>query len=199
MEAAVINNTTGPVQNLILSARIFSSKGEELDRREIKLSVEANTVAEGFRIDVPEQAKNSVVFIKLILRDERGQILSDNFYWYAAQPAGYRKLEEMSGAVVDCSASQKTEDGWTRVDVTLTNGSQSIALATEATLRSATTKGRLLPAYQSDNFISLLPGERRSITVEVPASVAGKGEMQVWLTGWNVRAATVPVERARLD
>ena len=197
MEAAVINNTTRPVQNLTLSARIFSTKGEELDRREAKLSVEANTTAEGFRMDVPEQAKSGVVFIKLILRDERGQILSDNFYWYAAQPAGYRKLDEMSGAVVDCSASQKTEAGWTRVSVTLTNRSQDIALATEATLRSATTKALLLPAYQSDNFISLLPGERRSMTVEVPASAAGNGELQVRLTGWNVRAATVAVEHAR--
>jgi hypothetical protein len=197
MEAAVVNNTPRPLPNLTLSARVFSSTGEELDRREQKVSVEANTAAEGFRIDVPEQAKDSIIFIKLILRDERGQILSDNLYWHAAQPAGYRKLNDMKGVEIDGSASRKTEAGWTRVSVTLTNRSRGIAVATQVTLRDAATRRRLLPAYQSDNFISMLPGERHSITVDVPAGVAGNGELQVWLTGWNVRGATITVESAR--
>jgi hypothetical protein len=49
-----------------------------------------------------------------------------------------------------------------------------------------------LPAYQSDNFFSLLPGEMRRVTIEVPTAAARR-EMQVTLTGWNVRPLAVPV------
>ena len=37
---------------------------------------------------------------------------------------------------------------------------------------------RILPAYYSDNYVSLLPGESREVDIEYPAS-ADKGEPQI--------------------
>jgi hypothetical protein len=74
------------------------------------------------------------------------------------------------------------------VIVDLTNRSAVVALATQVVLRSVSTKARVLPAYASDNFVSLLPGEKRQLTIEVPAS-AIKGEMEIALTGWNLKDA----------
>lgn len=39
--------------------------------------------------------------------------------------------------------------------------------------RVGSAAARVLPAYASDNFVSLLPGERRRITLEIPASAGG--------------------------
>jgi hypothetical protein len=78
----------------------------------------------------------------------------------------------------------------------LTNRSSGIALATDVTLRYESNKARVLPAYQSDNFVSLLAGEKRHITVEVPGNVAD-ARMQVALRGWNVSALTIPVRKTR--
>jgi hypothetical protein len=50
----------------------------------------------------------------------------------------------------------------------------------------------VLPAYASDNYVSLLPNERRRITVEIPATAA-RGGLTVTLSGWNVRSSVVPV------
>ncbi len=50
---------------------------------------------------------------------------------------------------------------------------------------------RVLPAYYSDNYVSLLPGELRQIQIECPAS-AVKGKLEIGLTGWNIQASTVP-------
>jgi hypothetical protein len=52
----------------------------------------------------------------------------------------------------------------------------------------------VLPAYASDNFVSLLPGENRRVTIEVPARVR---DAAVELKGWNVRNAFIPVTPAR--
>jgi hypothetical protein len=62
------------------------------------------------------------------------------------------------------------------------------------TLRNAADGTRVLPAYYADNYVSLLPGEKRSIDVEAPAN-AVKGPLRVGLTGWNVAAASLPVNK----
>jgi hypothetical protein len=51
---------------------------------------------------------------------------------------------------------------------------------------------RLLPAYAKGNYISLLPGERRSVEISVPAA-AVKGNIEVAVRGWNVQPQTVDV------
>lgn len=193
---AIINNTTRPVQNLRLSARVLAPSGEELFKREETISAPAGAATEVFPVEMPRQAADGVVFFKLLLRDEMGRTLSENFYWHAAQKSGYRRLNDMAEATVDCAAVRRDEAGAARVEVDLTNRGACIALAVQATLRRAFDGARVLPAYASDNFISLLPGESRRITMEAPMTARG-GEMQVALKGWNVRATTVAAQRSR--
>jgi hypothetical protein len=50
----------------------------------------------------------------------------------------------------------------------------------------------LLPAYYSDNYVSLLPGEERTITIDVPADEV-KGSLHCKLRGWNVVQDTARV------
>ena len=196
LETAVANITTREFPNLRLSARLFSVEGVELKRREEKVSAAANATTESFRLELPDEAARGVVFVKLELKDEAGRVLSENFYWYASQPSGYRRLSDMRAAAVECAATRSAgAGGMVRVGVELANGSGSVALAAQVTLREARTHARVLPAYADDNFISLLPGERRRLTIEVPASVGG-GELEVALAGWNVRGLAVPVRRS---
>ena len=192
LETAVVNTTRRARPNLTLSARAFSVRGEEVFAREAKISAPANATAGGFRLDLPGGADRGLALIKLALRDEAGRALSENFYWHAPQPAGYRALNDLPPAEVACSAVRSGAGGATRVELELTNRGPSVALAVQATLRDAASGARLLPAYAGDNFVSLLPGERRRLTIETPASAAGGG-VRVGLKGWNVRGTTAPV------
>jgi hypothetical protein len=196
LETAVANITKREFPDLTLRARIFNLDGEEVTTREEKLTAEANATTQSFRLELPEQAARGVVFVKLELRNEAGQLLSENFYWYSAQAAGYRKLNDLRAASVECAAVRASARGMVRVSVELMNRSRGVALATQVTVRDARTKARVLPAYASDNFISLLPGEGRRLSVEVPAAGASGGELEVALTGWNVEGVVVPVRRS---
>jgi len=75
--------------------------------------------------------------------------------------------------------------------VMLRNGGNSVALENKLTLLNAADGTRILPAYFSDNYVSLLPGEAREIDVEYPA--AGRGAAELSLRGWNLAAETVSV------
>jgi hypothetical protein len=81
--------------------------------------------------------------------------------------------------------ADKTATGLT---VTLSNPSATAVLENKLTLLD--NKGnRILPAYYSDNYISLVPGESRTITIDYQAS----GPVQLALRGWNVMEKTVAV------
>jgi hypothetical protein len=48
----------------------------------------------------------------------------------------------------------------------------------------------MLPAYYSDNYVSLLPGEIKEIVVACP-KVAVKNGLSVGLRGWNLEPRVV--------
>ena len=57
------------------------------------------------------------------------------------------------------------------------------SLETKLVLQDTNGK-QILPAYYSDNYVSLLPGEEQAITVQVP-SAAVHDSMQLSVRGWN--------------
>jgi hypothetical protein len=90
---------------------------------------------------------------------------------------------------VACTALR---EGGRVVGVELVNRGASAALNVSATLRDAATGARVLPAYASDNYVSLLPGERRRLTIEAPAAAPGRA-LKVEVKGWNVPAVSYNV------
>ena len=61
---------------------------------------------------------------------------------------------------------------------------------THLVLRNVADGTRILPAYASDNYISLLPGEKKTITIRCATKDATKA-MGVSLDGWNITPATL--------
>jgi beta-mannosidase len=54
-----------------------------------------------------------------------------------------------------------------------------------AQLRRQKTNERVLPVYCTDNYVSLLPGESRTITIEAAATNLRGDAPLVVLDGWN--------------
>ena len=79
-----------------------------------------------------------------------------------------------------------------KVEVQITNSGAAVSLENKLTLLSAANGSRILPAYFSDNYVSLLPGESRTVSVEYPAGAA-KGSAEIALRGWNSVPQTVAV------
>ena len=189
LKTAVVNNTSQPLSNLKLLARVFSSDGNTVSTREETLDVAASAESDSFAPDLGLVAASDVLFVKLELRDH-GKILSDNFYWYAEQSSSYRKLNQLEKVKLTVSATQLRSGDWIRVNVTLANPGKSVAVMSKLTIKSAADGSRVLPAYASDNYVSLIPGETRTIQVECPAT-AVKSTVEIGIDGWNVTPETI--------
>jgi len=83
--------------------------------------------------------------------------------------------------------------------VTLHNPGTRIALMAHVQLRRKGDGERVLPVYYSDNYVSLVPNESRTITIEA-ATADHKGEAALVLVdGWNVGVAASSQQGLILD
>lgn len=188
----VVTNTTRTARPaLTVRARVYDLDNRPLLDRAAVITAAANATTDALApLDLkPLMGEDRVVLVKLDLTDADGQVLSDNFYWQGAEDKSYRRLNDLKLQDVTATATGGVEGGDGMVTVTLSNQGAQAALANKLTLEDA-SGARVLPAYPSDNYVSLLPGESRRITIRYPA---GAVPAKVALRGWNTRPLTAPV------
>jgi hypothetical protein len=128
------------------------------------------------------------------LTDANRTLLSKNFYWYAADSETYRGMNSLPQVALTTSAIMQTGTGGdAQVSVTLDNPGTAVGVAAKLTLLRSTDGERILPAYYSDNYVSLLPGEKRVIKIAYPAAL-GNMPATVAIRGWNITPAKVEVQ-----
>ena len=88
----------------------------------------------------------------------------------------------------DAPAGPNADESGARLGlaVTLTNPGKAIALMTHLQLRRKTSGDRVLPVFYSDNYISLAPGETRTVTIDAALADLKGDTPLVVLDGWNV-------------
>jgi hypothetical protein len=186
----VINTTRAALSGASVDADVYSLEGKVLLHREAKVSAAADDMTEAMRLELAPLLGETTVLVKLTLRGGDGKAVSENLYWRAASDAGYRALDGMAKADVAVTAEAAGSEGKAIV-VRLKNGGSVAALQVKLTVVDA-GGAEVLPAFYSDNYVSLLPGEAREVRVEVP-KVAGMGGLRVKVRGWNLGDGVVGV------
>ena len=159
-------NTTGKELNgLTATARVYGLDGRELPAYAAKANVNlpATGIAEAFTLDFSREPAG-VHFIRLELRDAAGELLSDNFYWRNGEKElDYQALNTLPAANLEVTAEKISPE---KAVLTVANNSSTVAFANRLRLLDAETGSRILPVLMTDNYITLLPGERRKIEVD---------------------------------
>ena len=182
---SVVNTTRDDAPGLTAHAIVYSLEGEKLLARDQLLDLKANGIQPLFSLPLSDSyAQGRVVLVELELTDATGHVVSRNVYWRAGRESDYRAMSQMSEEPLQVFYTHRAEAGETKYDVTLTNAGKLPALDVKLTLLDSHTQQRLLPAYYSDNYVSLLPGETVRISVTTPEAADREGLFTV--RGWNV-------------
>ena len=192
----IIDTTNDASAGLVAVADVYSLDNKLLLHHEEKRDAPADQATAGFKLDLaPALASEGVILVNLQLKNPAGEVVSRNLYWLGAQNSSYRRLNRLAPASLTVTAkSARTGDGdKVRVQVELRNSGNVVSLETKLTLLNANDGSRILPAYYSDNYISLLPGETREVEIEYPAKSA-TGSAQLSLRGWNAMKQTIVVQ-----
>ncbi len=181
----------GAARSFKVETRVVSLDGKVLSDQTQQIEAAADARTPVGKPDLDKLADGHTVLIALNVSDANGTPVSDNFYWWASQEATLRELNGLPQAKLTASATLAPSGSERKATVKIENSGAAPALMVKLTLQDAATGERILPAYYSENYVSLLPGESRTLTIAFPA---GKSKPAIGLRGWNLETETIDVK-----
>jgi exo-1,4-beta-D-glucosaminidase len=103
-----------------------------------------------------------------------------------ASYADYTSLAQLPKVKLNVSANSGQDGKVAETRVTLENPSKNLAFFVRLKIDNGKGGKEILPVVWEDNYISLLPGERREITATYHTSSLGEGTPEVEVSGFNV-------------
>ncbi|MEV6028264.1 discoidin domain-containing protein [Streptomyces sp. NPDC052036] len=187
-----VNHTPRSLTGITVSARCFDLSGRLLapeQRKTVDVAASATTdvFTAGWDGDLP-----AFHLLRLHLTDSAGRVSAQNTYWR------YRDAHDMT-------ALNRAERTRVSVDITRTgrsgprhgltarvrNRGAAVAAMVRVSLLDAESGQRVLPTLYSDNYLWLLPGESRDLTLSWPARALASGKAEVRVEGHNLPGASV--------
>jgi exo-1,4-beta-D-glucosaminidase len=199
----VVSSQYGDAHGLKLITKVFNLNMAEKFSRETTLDAPADSTTRV--LTLPEISDLSpTYFVALHLEDSAGKVVGSNFYWLSTKPetldwdksnwyttptlsyADFTALSQLPKVRLKVAShtERNREDSVTHVLVE--NPSKDLAFFVRLKLNKGPHGEEILPVLWEDNYVSLLPGERREISATYRTSALGGAQSSVEVSGWNV-------------
>ena len=214
---SIFNSTLNNYSNMIVSAVVYNIPDlAQKYANQMTLNVPADLPTEAFTL--PEiSGLSTTYFVRLQLKDSSGNLVGDNLYWYSTQPdifnfaksdwyitpvTNYANLTGLNSLPannnVTASASTTSSDGNDTATITLTNADKTnIAFFVRTEIDAGQDGAEILPITYTDNYITLWPGETKTITAKYSAENSGGRPVFVRVRGYNVPEFSIPIKSGR--
>jgi exo-1,4-beta-D-glucosaminidase len=190
-------------KGLKLTAQVLNLDMSERFSKEVALDAVADSTNK--ILALPEiDGLSPTYFLVLRLQDSSGKLVGSNLYWLSSKPetldweksnwyttptasyADYTALSQLPKVKLKVTdrTERKGEEAITHV--TLENPSKSLAFFVRLKVDKGKGGDEILPVFWQDNYISLLPGEKREVTATYRAQELGASQPAVEVSGWNV-------------
>ncbi len=207
----VVNNVNRNFRNLTAEASLYDFNLRRLFFRKVQISSAADSVQKLF--DLPSEGIDTeVYFVRLALTDKAGKVVSTNFYWLPKTPSlmdwsveGERKhpyysavtryedlslLNRLEMVRLETSATVHRRPDGEDVRVVVRNPSHSLAFQVHLAVVDKNSGNEVLPVLWEDNYVSLMPGESRTIVAHLGSRTS---DLKLNVDGWNINAASAGV------
>jgi len=188
-----------------ISAKVYNLDSKLVWETEQKTDIPADGVVNDvIKVLFPDDI-SSVHFIKLVLKDEKGKEKAESFYWRSIDKyqgawtmtgpatAGFSDISKLPPVMLQFDTSVKKSGDYAVVTAEISNPADAISFFTRLEVQDE--KGsQIKPAYFSDNFFNLLPGESRKIKIEIPKYLLSSNKIELIINGWNASEITRKLE-----
>jgi beta-galactosidase/beta-glucuronidase len=180
----VVNYSGGEARGLTARAEVLNLDGTvKWEKTATVESAEDSTVSP-IKMEYPP-GLTAVHFIRLKLA-RGGETVSENFYWRGVEDGNYRAIRDLPKVKLEATTRVEHQVSRWLLTTELHNVSAQPALMVRLKAVRESTGDRILPALYSDNYIALMPGERRTIRTDL-ADADTRGERpSVVVEGFNV-------------
>ncbi len=190
----VVNDKLEDEANMVLDIRVYNIKSELILHETMGANVYANSSEKLYDLS-SLQNKTETYFVDLRISREDEE-LAQNFYWLSTredlldyeakvpnwyyhtpskQYADFTMLNTLPSSKLEQIIESEIQGDEMVYSITLKNLNSNISFFIEMFLKEENTEEAILPVFWEDNYISLLPNEKRYLEARVPLSlVEGK-------------------------
>jgi exo-1,4-beta-D-glucosaminidase len=202
----VVSSQYMDANGLKLTTKIYNLDMSEKFTQENAVDAGADSTAKIFTLpDVP--GLSPTYFLSLRLEDSAGKSVGSNLYWLSTKAetidwakanwyttptasfADFTALSQLPKVKIKVGDRSEKNGEEELTHVYLENPSQSLAFFVRLKVVKEPKGDEILPVVWEDNYISLMPGEKREVTAMYRASELGTTKPAVEISGWNVSGA----------
>ncbi|MFT4033191.1 MAG: glycoside hydrolase family 2 TIM barrel-domain containing protein [Siphonobacter sp.] len=186
----IANNTFKTHRDMMMVVKLYDMKGNSQELTQVFSEIGPTVTRPYMNISkqLQKAAQEEGIFLSLKLLNLKKEPISDNLYWLPNASGNYSGLQKITNAPVEVSAKRIATN---KVEVTLKNPVKSpVAFFNRLSVVDPKTKKRILPVFYSDNYVSVLPGEQKTVTLEYTSNA----DALVSLEGWNVAEQYISIK-----
>ena len=200
----VVNSRYMEARGLKLTTKVYNLDASEKFSRDTALDAAADSTNKVLALpDI--QGLSGAYFLVLRLTDANGRQLGSNFYWLSLKPekldwrksnwymtptsefADFSALSRLPKVKLKVTSRHTRNGDESQTTVTLDNASKSVAFFVRLKVTKGVGGAEVLPVIWQDNYISLLPGEKRDIMASYRTANLGTAQPEVEISGWNIQ------------
>jgi len=199
----LVNSRYEEAKGVRVVTKILNLDMSEKFSKESSVDVAADSVVK--IVSLPEISDLSpTYFLAVRVLDSAGKVLGSNFYWLSTKPetmdwaksnwfttptlsyADFTALSQLPKVKVNVTAHSERQGETEITHVVLENPSENLAFFVRLKVDKGKGGEEILPVVWQDNYVSLMPGEKREITATYRASELGTMKPFVEVSGYNV-------------
>jgi len=180
----VVNYSAGNVSGLTANVEILNLDGTVKWEQKTTLDSPEDSMIPCFGIEYPS-GLSDVYFLRLkLLKDNR--TISENFYWQGVEEGNFNAIHDLPEVKLESVTEViRKRERW-YLTTRMTNPTKYPALMVRLKVIRDETGDRILPVIYSDNYLFLMPGEERTVRMEVQHADTRGETPDVVISGFNV-------------
>jgi hypothetical protein len=180
----VVNYSGGNQKGLTALVEVLNLDGSKVSQKTASLDSAEDSTNSCIQMEYPASL-TPVHFLRLTL--SRGsEVLSTNFYMRGMEEGNFRAIRSLPKVRLHSSTSVERQGSIWRLRTEIANPASTPALMIRLKAIREKTRDRILPAIYADNYIALMPGERRIIETELNHADTRGENPQIEVGGFNV-------------
>ena len=188
----VVNYSDGVHKELNAKAVLMNIDGTIVWEKSTVLNSSEDSTVKCLKVEYPDNLSDTH-FIKLYLKDSQNNILSENFYINGKEYGNHQGLKKLDRVWIKTSAVYEKTAGNSSLygeewigKITLENRDRVPAVMIRLNLVGRQDDKQILPVFYEDNYFSLMPGEKKTVTVKCYVADSRGNAPKVLVTGYNL-------------
>jgi len=136
----------------------------------------------------------AVYFVRLKLKNEADSLLSENLYWRGLDNSNFSALINLPVFDLNVNSETQTIGDYTHLKAHITNPvlSGGVAFAVRVIPVYASTDKRILPVFMDDNYVTIMPGETKDVSMEFKTSLLNGDQVKLIVQPFHVDQTITP-------